>query len=738
MNPAKPPAVNRSQPPTPPAPAPNPSLLPGIIVGSAIAIGGLALAGVIVVAVLFSRGTDRSPAAQPGPVLQPAAAERAQAAASDMPAGPTPEEIAREEDLKRKQAIEAARRTLAVAGGDRTDAIRAAAEKLQEEIASLRKGSDTEPGLRIKPDGGGDPRDATQRAIAAANRADEARRLPDDAPSLLADLEAAATELAAAVGGLDAAKQQVPALAVAERQARKNKMAEDQATQLATRQRHAFAAFAREASMVAELPARDGADALGFGSIRRAKPAEVELGPFPVQDLVEPSLRLAVPEETINGVPFAAEIAPVADDRWEIRSTQGYTSLGGKPQTFARLVVVDGLLRLEVDPQVLDKRPVAILRRCMILAEAKDPQTKQPRLREIRLVKPTKVGPLQVAAAAGPQEMRIPVPTGIFSKDTPPGAIMAMELALPGSGIEITGQWGDERVTKRLPKDAAAADQPGLVTWPGVRVSEIGNGVALELKIAVSLPEATLVATPALAGPNPKNIDLKKIAEFLGKPASSLPDVKKTFSARVGQCPGREFARARGSMAAAEGVNKWFAKPLATAAVMGLDLPGHETIQSSMNAYLQAEYKRQQDEERTKWERAVGGEIDAVEKKMQRAQGPARADVPMDFTDWVRRCTEARNAAQWNQEFNARLTAWSEWFWPLFEAHWRETEAVLNRLTPKADLRLLEIVSVARDADGKEYRVPLVEFDAASPVTREKVPSDRDAPGAAPLRGAGL
>jgi hypothetical protein len=740
VNPPKPPAVNRSPPPPPPplpSAPPNPSLLPGIIFGSAIAIGGLTLAGVIVVVALFMRGNDRHGPAPPGPVLPPAAADREQAAAADMPAGPTSEEIAREEARKRKESIQAARRKLVAAGGDRAGEIRAAAEKLQEEIERLRKGSDTEPGLRIRPDEGGDPREAVQQAIAGANRADEARRLTDDAPSLLPDLDAAATELAAAVAALDAAKQQVPALAAAERQARKDAMERNQADDLANRRLATFAAFAKAASLVVELPARDGADPTAVGSVRRQK-SEVDLGPFPVKDLVEPSLRLAVPEETINGVPFAAEIVPVADDRWEIRSTKGYTGLDGKPQTFAGLMVVDGLLRLEVEPKVMDKRPVAILRRCVILAEANDPQTKQPRAREIRLLKPTKVGALPVAAAAGRQEMRIPVPVGIFSKDTPPGGTTAVDLALPVSGIEVTGQWGDEKMTKRLPKEAAAPDQPGIVAWPGVSLGPIGAGVELELKVELSLPQATLVATPTLAGPNSQGIDLKNLVEFAEKRASSLPDVKKEFATRIAKCPGRDFTQARRSMAAAEGVNKWFTKPLATAAVMGLDLPGHETIQSSMNAYLQSEYRRRQDEERTKRERAVVGEIDAVEKRRQQAQQPVNPDVPVDFTDWVRRCTQSRDAAQWNQEFNARLTAWSEWFWPLFEAQWKTTEMQVTRPMQKQDLRLIEIVSMARDAEGNEYRVPLVEFDAAAPVTRGRVASDRDARGAPPLRGAGL
>jgi hypothetical protein len=636
----------------------------------------------------------------------------------DMPAGPTPEEMAREEARKQKEAIGQARQKLAAAGGDRTDGIRAMAEKLQEDIDTFRKGSDAEPGLRIRPDGGGDPRDLADRAIAAANRADEVRRLPDDAPSLLADLEAAATELATAVGLLDAAKQQVPDLAAAERKARKAAMDQKTSNELASRQRDAFAAFAKEASLVRELPARDNAESVLAG--KQAKP-EADLGPFPVQDLVDPSLSLAVPEETIKGVPFAAEIVPVADDRWEIRSTKGYTGLDGKPQTVAALAVVDGLLRLEVEPKLMDKRPVAILRRCVILAEAKDPQTKQSRVREIRLVKPTKVGALQVAAAAGRQSMQIPVPPGIFSKDTPPGVTTAADLALPVSGIEITGQWGgSEKMTKRLPKEAVAADQPGIVSWPGVRLSEIGNGATLELKVDVSLLGATLTATPTLVGPNAKGIDLEKIAEFFEEHVSSLPDVKKKFESRVKGCEGRKYAKAHGSPGDKARVNAWFRptnnlQNLAVVQHMKLDFPGHGTVADSMDIFFKKTFAEELARLEEDYQRRLAAANDPKEKEKIKRGNPGG---PKDFADWYGRCETASDDA-WKSVFEVPLDSWSDWFWKEFEKHWRQQETLARAVHGQdAEVRLLEVVSVARDAQGKEYRVPLVEFDANAPVTK--------------------
>jgi hypothetical protein len=629
----------------------------------------------------------------------------------EAPSGPTPEEMAREEEQRRKEAIAQARQQLKDAwGGRTTDGIRMKADRLVRDVEELRKG--TETGLKIMLDGAGDPSEIATRAIAAAEQADKVVRQPEEAADFVANLEAAAKELAAAAGLLEATVKRVPEIAAAERKARDDRRRQQRDAAAARGRREAFEAFKKQGSITVELPVPDQAQSAVLG---KSNPP-VDLGPFSAIDLVETTLRLAVPEETIKGVPFAAEIVAAAADRWEIRCTKGYTGLDGTPQTIATLESSpDGMLMFKVEPKMLDKRPVAILRRCVILAGAKDPETKQPLVREIRLVRPKLVGLLTVAASGGEQAMAIPVLPGIFSRDAPPGAAAA-ELKLPVSGIEVVGEWGGKKETKRLPEQGTP-DQPGIVTWQGIQLGQLDDGVMLELKIDLSLPQATFAATPVLAGPNSAGFNLEKMAEFLEKWAETLPDVKKRFEDRVKKCPGRDFKKARGSSTEVSGVNAWFTKPLATAGIMKLDLPGHETVQSSMDLYLRAEYGRLAEEKRVQWEREVAAEKDENKKKAKQDAGPGKPDFPNGFGDWDTRCGNAKEQ-DWPREFESRLNDWSDWFWKTFETHWKTTETLAGKLTQQADVRLMEITSIARDPDdpSKEYRVPLVQFDASPPV----------------------
>jgi hypothetical protein len=714
----------RSPPPqsSPPPPL-NPNLFLGILIGSAITIGSLLAAGLIV----FWLSGARMVMPPPGPA--PVVVDRPEVAkAPEGPSGPTPEEMAREEERRRKEAIAEARKQLAEAWGGRTaDRIRMEAERLVREVETLRKGSETEPGLKITLDGAGDPSEIAARAIAAAEQADKVVRQPEEAADFVANLEAAAKELAAAAGLLDATVKRVPEIAAAERKTRDDAMRQ-QDTAAEKRRRDAFEAFKNQGSITVELPVPDLAQS-ELGS--RSNP-QVDLGPFAAQDLVAPALRLAVPEEIINGVPFAAEIAAVAADRWEIRCTKGYTGLDGTPQAIATLVSSqDGMLVLNVEPKMLDKRPVAILRRCVILAEAKDPETKQPLVREIRLVKPQPVGLLAVATTGGRQEIRLPVPPGILSRDRPPGAAAA-ELKLPVSGIEVVGEWGGKKETKRLPEQGTP-DQLGIVTWQDIQVGQLGDGVMLELEMVLSLPQASLAATPVLTGPNAAGFDREKMAEFLEKWAAMLPQLERMFQKRIAACPGRDFKKATGTNAGTGAVEAWFTKAyLATPKQMALGLPGHETIQSSMDLYFRAEYQRLAEEKRVQWEREIGAEKDERKKRAKQAAGPGKPDFPNGFDDWFTRCGNAKEQ-DWPREFESRLDAWSQWFWTTFEAQWKTTEALASKMNQQADVRLLEITSIARERDdsSKEYRVPLVQFDASAPLARpEAATGGRQPPGA--------
>ena len=243
-------------------------------------------------------------------------------------------------------------------------------------------------------------------------------------------------------------------------------------------------------------------------------------------------------------------------------------------------------------------------------------------------------------------------------------------------------------------------------------MSEIGNGVALDMEIQLSLLGATLTATPSLTGPASKGLDLEKLAEF-EKDAASLPDVKAKFYRRVKECPGREYARAHGS----KDVEAWFSRtPLATKQVMKLLFPGHGTVSESMDLFFREKYAEEKARLDKDYQRRLAEAKDEEKKKIK----PEDPKGPQGFLDWYQRCGKA-TADSWKGVFEVPLDDWKDWFWAQFEDHWEQQAAIAKAVHGQdVEVRLLEIVSVARDADGKEYRVPLVEFDAAAPATGGK------------------
>jgi len=660
-----------------------------------------------------------------------------------QPAGPTPEELTRQKEQQRKAALAEARKKLDSAGGRPREAIRSDAAALIATIRDLRRGTKDEPPLAIKLPGGADPTDTADRAKNAADQADELLQRIDEPPSFLADLEAATRELAEAVGLLDATRKQVPEIAAAERKARSDAMSQQQAAEAAKRRRDAFAAFKAPVPPTA-LPIDNQADTLGGTQV--SKPT-IDLIAFSAADLVEPELRLAVPVETINGQPFEPVIKDLGSGRWEVQYSTGflspYDNRPEPPQTIASITARDGMLVLEVDRNQLGRPQVSLLRRCVILVEAKDPETKQPSVREVRLVQPVKVGPLKLDPAAGKQAITIPPPPGIFRRDAPPGS-PETNLALPVSGIEVKVQCGRETIFVRLPEQATDTAQPGIVIWPDVHLADLEPGVELMMTVTLSLPGATFACTPKLVGPAAKNFDLSRMAAFNKLPPSTLADLQKKFEQRSNKCPGREFKRARGNQSDITNVTAWFGMPLATVAIMKLDMPGHATITDSMNLYFQAEYARRAQELKTEWETQVAATQDDKKKKELQDKGPNRPDFPKDFADWEKRCGAAKEL-EWDRVFGKHLDAWAKWFWQKFETHWKtqqqRAEAALDQVT---EVRLLAITSVARDAEGNEYRVPLVEFHPDAPAepasftgSPEASPTARDEPGPALSPDAG-
>jgi hypothetical protein len=478
----------------------------------------------------------------------------------------------------------------------------------------------------------------------------------------------------------------------------------------ADRQTLAFRMF-EQLRAVVDLPAGDPKDPFAVVGIDR-RSRQVDLGQLRLEDLAAVSFRLAVPEETTAGQPFQAEIVAVdqADGgyRWEIRQVNGRSPLGvaAGPERLATLADHDGRLILEVERACLGSRSLAILRRCVILAEALDPTTRRLAVREIRLVTPTKVRPLVSDAEDGLRTLILPVPAGIGSRDVV-GDHAAVNLALPVNGVELEAEWGGQPVSMRWPRQAADSAGPGVGQWT-IAVAQLGHGAEVGMTVTISLAHATLECKPVLMEEPGKGFSEEAWAEFQERRSRTIAAIEKKFRARVAACPLRDRRRAGGRAGPADLVANWFDAPLATEQAMVVGMPGHETARNSLDIYLKEEYERIKQELEAAWQKRVAAMPDAKTRDTTEYFGPPLPDVPRDFAAWQARWAGVKEA-EWEALFTARLDAWSDWFWRRFQARWNQGQAAAGQaLSKPAELRIVRITSIARDAAGIQYPVPLV------------------------------
>jgi hypothetical protein len=476
------------------------------------------------------------------------------------------------------------------------------------------------------------------------------------------------------------------------------------------RQRQAVAALAQLPDAV-ELPTGGGVDLLGGGA-GRIRPALVDLGALPVADLVEPAFRLAVCDDPTTGRPFAASI--MADEqypgRWEIRQATDNVGLDGRAAgslTLATLVAKGGRLALEVPQRADLERHLASLRRCVILAEARHPETGRLLLKELRLVRPTRLGSLTIDPLGGRQTLLIPVPFGI-SIPEPGVEAGARGSALPLHGVEVEGQWGDQRVTLRLPEDAAGLAEPGVGAW-AVNRGPLAEGVSLSLAVTLSLPQAELSCLPSLTGPAATGRNLADFAAVARGDDGARQAVRDAFFSRIDACPVKAHDRRNGDL-----TRDWFETPLATMTRIGITPRGHETIRKSLDIYLKAEYQSEADRLKERWETKLATMPDTPARRREEYFGPRRPGLPRNFDEW-RRSWNSTREADWEIEFSDRLRAWSHWFWSQLKNEWAESATKIARvLQEPIALKLMTFTSIARDSQGHEYRVPLVVFDLAA------------------------
>ncbi|MFM7136663.1 MAG: hypothetical protein ACKO1M_06290, partial [Planctomycetota bacterium] len=415
------------------------------------------------------------------------------------------------------------------------------------------------------------------------------------------------------------------------------------------RRQTAFDAFMRLVPCV-ELPTAAGGVDLGRRELP-TRPVTIDLGPFAADDLLEPQFRLAVPRDTIDGQPFVATITDQgkvqgADRTWIIRHQPQAESRDGqapKPKVLATLVARNNRLFMEVPKSnELAMRPFALLRRSVILAEARDPAggDAPPIVKEIRLVKPVEVGPFSIDPLGERQAFTIASSPEIASNDTPAGHDKPILYQLPVTSIAIKADLMGTPIDVQLPRDLKPGTDPGIGEWQVnlARLHPDPQMLSLAMDVKMSIREGELTVTPTFVGRNAHLVTLEMVRRnFIDNPEEALKKVLGAFDRRVKDCAGHDFGKSR-TVKGAGIIQSWLAGRLATEEKggMGMTLPGHETIAASFDLYV----------------------------KERHAADPNK---PKDGAAWLETLKPIKDAGEWKKHFSEPLGRWAAWFRPQFE-----------------------------------------------------------------------
>ncbi len=452
-----------------------------------------------------------------------------------------------------------------------------------------------------------------------------------------------------------------------------------------------------------------GADLGDRPAPREGRAVALDLGEFSLADLVEPGLRLALPRDTIDGNEFRAEVVKVARDgsnaAWEVRSlSRAQEFEGDARRPLATLVARDGRLVLEVlKSNELNLAPFALLRRSVILAEAKDPAAPEAPavVQEIRLVEPTKVRPLVIDLfAEHRQELKIVPPPGISRTVKADGSIAT--LAIPIASVRLDAELpGGQKVSHELPEDVEEGGDPRIRTWKSP-LAQLHPDLAIEADIQLSLPQATLAVETRLTGTKVGGFKREKIKEFfIDKPDDALKNFERAFRSRVKVGEAFTLAQARTAQGN-DRIKAWFGQALVN---QSMGMPGHETVAESFGLFLKERY-------------------DEAAKGIKPGQRP---ELPESLPQVFEQCHRVKDEAEWKGVFTNRVSGWASWFWPKFTDHWAANVKLFQgALAQRHEIRITAITSLAYDESGKVYEVPLVvDLSAGPPDPRSEVEADR-------------
>lgn len=621
--------------------------------------------------------------------------------------------------FRTERKIKAARdRLTAGVNGKTHSQLRSDAEHLITHIEELRNGKGEEAPLKVMAKDGQDrdPQLGAQEVIQTCDHVREALEKPTTGRTrekVLEELLGAESKFSTAVARLESLRNQVESLASTERDKQDAHRRAMQVTKHRERQQEAFARF-QEMSKSVSLPSETLASSTGLDDpspTETTSGGKVDLGPFLFSDLVEPKLRLAVPRDTVDRNPFRADIVKdekATDPKWDIRYLPSTLGLDGetqaeRPRILASLVAVRNNLFLEVPhSNELGLAPFAMLRRSVILVEAKDPASSDaaPLVREIRLVKPTSVKTLVIDPwSERPQELSLTPPLGRFgSLRAHDGSIVPLRLPVCSVRFEAQFPNGKTETFESVTRNNENPPQ-GITDWriplATIQLSGVDpkmSDLTMHAVIRLSLPQAAIRVHTELEGVLAKRFSKDKIKKyFLGDPDKEFKRQKAVFDAFVrAGCVKWEPSS---QVAIGNKIKEWFGSSLVgeKAKVGGVLMSGHETVEQSFVLFLN-------------------------EKE---------PSIKKTFSNFLVQCGRVRDSAQWKSVFLDPVEDWSKWFWSQFEKQWQEMEKAFKAaMVERCAIQINAISSLAYDEHGRLYVVPLVVGDVPPQADQADMPAE--------------
>lgn len=529
----------------------------------------------------------------------------------------------------------------------------------------------------------------------------------DELNEKIAALTAATEGLTAAVTGLDGLQAKVRDLEEAL-----------QAKRTQTKREQAFAEFT-ELSTAVSLPAVN-------------KQEEIDLGSFPIADLIDPKVRLAVPRDLDAGDSIEIVEAPAGPPAaWEIRFQPGYVDVDGnaaQPQVLASLSASNG--RLLLSPADIESRLSSLLRRCVLLVEAKSPKSPESSavLQEIRLLKPMPVGPIVIDPFQTSQRIfDLPAPAGIPHRiESPRGSGSTIRVKLPLQSVRFEAVLHreekvlGEEIASSFGENAAEAGREGIATLERELFhfhSELYPALDLMVvaHIQLNLAHSTLTVHTELKGRDKASFDMRTVREvFVTNPDKEFKRLDTLHKKKVDYITA---FKADYALRHTDKIMSWFKEGNILSSGSMKPMEDHDTRLKSFELFLKEQYDLAKSNE---------------DQKPEKDRMPV--NIPITFENFRIRCFNAAGACSpkddtpWQTEFVDRIKAWDDWFWPRFEHHWHEHLRMFRGAAgERYEFRVSSIASLAFDTNGTVYEVPLVvPDDSAPPVDGEDSQGDSE------------